>query len=114
MQLYLHLAAYPDAVACLKALKQAGFTTGILSNGSTDMLSAAVTSAGLDAHLDHVLSIEDVGIYKPDPKVYQLAVDRTDVGDARRNLLRVGQYVGCPGCQVVRLSGGAHKPLWPA
>lgn len=82
MQLYLHLAAYPDAVACLKSLKEAGFTTGILSNGSPDMLSAAVTSAGLDAHLDHVLSIEDVGIYKPDPKVYQLAVDRTAVSDA--------------------------------
>ncbi len=82
MQLYLHLEAYPDAVACLKALKAAGFTTGILSNGSPDMLSAAVRSAGLEAHLDHVLSIEDVGIYKPDPRVYQLAVDRTGVGDA--------------------------------
>lgn len=82
MQLYLHLAAYPDAVACLKALKAAGFTTGILSNGSPEMLSAAVSSAGLGAYLDHVLSIEDVGIYKPDPKVYQLAVDRTGVSDA--------------------------------
>ena len=82
MQLYLHLEAYPDAMACLKALKAAGFTTGILSNGSPDMLSAAVRSAGLEAHLDHVLSIEDVGIYKPDPKVYQLAVDRTGVSDA--------------------------------
>lgn len=82
MQLYLHLEAYPDAVACLKALKAAGFATAILSNGSPDMLSAAVASAGLEAHLDHVLSIEDVGIYKPDPKVYQLAVDRTGVGDA--------------------------------
>ncbi|MEE4236799.1 MAG: haloacid dehalogenase type II [Anderseniella sp.] len=82
MQLYLHLEAYPDAVACLKALKAAGFTTGILSNGSPDMLSAAVKSAGLESHLDHVLSIEDVGIFKPDPKVYQLAVDRTGAGDA--------------------------------
>jgi 2-haloacid dehalogenase len=81
MQLYLHLEAYTDAVVCLKGLKAAGYTTAILSNGSPDMLSAAVTSAGLGAHLDHVLSIEDVGIYKPDPKVYQLAVDRTGVSD---------------------------------
>jgi len=81
MQLYFHLEAYPDAVTCLKALKEAGFITGILSNGSPDMLLAAVRSSGLEAHLDHVLSIEDVGIYKPDPKVYQLAVDRIGVSD---------------------------------
>lgn len=82
MQLYLHLAAYPDAVECLTQLKAQGFVTGILSNGSPDMLSAAVGSAGLGAHLDEVMSIEDVGIYKPDPRVYQLAVDRTGVSDA--------------------------------
>lgn len=82
MQLYLHLAAYPDAVSCLQSLKTSGFVTAILSNGSPEMLSAAVSSSGLKDHLDHVLSIEDVGIYKPDPQVYQLAVDRTGVGDA--------------------------------
>ena len=79
MQLYLQLEAYPDAVSCLRSLKELGLKTGILSNGSPDMLEAAVGSARLTAHLDEVISIEDVGIYKPDPRVYQLAVDRMGV-----------------------------------
>ena len=82
MHLYLNLEAYPDAVSCLVNLKQAGVATGILSNGSPDMLAAAVASAGLVAVLDEVMSVEDVGIFKPDPQVYQLAVDRMGVEDA--------------------------------
>ena len=82
LQLYLTLDAYPDAVSCLAKLKQAGIATGILSNGSPDMLSAAVESAGIEASLDEVMSVEDVGIFKPDPSVYQLAVDRMGVEDA--------------------------------
>lgn len=76
MDLYLTLDAYEEADAALAALKAAGLTTAILSNGNPRMLDAAVTSAGLGARLDQVLSIEDVGIYKPDARVYQLAVDR--------------------------------------
>lgn len=79
--LYLELDAYPDAAAALRQLKQAGMVTGILSNGSPMMLEAAVTSAGIGAVLDHVLSVEDVGIYKPDRRVYQMAVDATGVSD---------------------------------
>ena len=60
-------------------LKQAGFRTAILSNGSPQMLAAAVQSAGISDLLDMNLSVEDVGIYKPDPSVYQMAVDRLGV-----------------------------------
>lgn len=79
MDLYLMLDAYPDAVTTLRRLRQAGYATAILSNGSPDMLGAAVESSGLGAELDAVLSVEDVGIYKPDGRVYQLAVDRMGV-----------------------------------
>jgi 2-haloacid dehalogenase len=48
----------------------------ILSNGSPGMLHAAVEGAGIGELLDFVLSVEEVGVYKPHPKVYQLAVDR--------------------------------------
>ena len=75
MDLYLTLDAYPDAREALASLKDAGFTTGILSNGSPGMLNAAVKSSGLADHLDYVLSVEDVGIFKPDDRVYQLVVD---------------------------------------
>ncbi|MEE8534461.1 MAG: haloacid dehalogenase type II [Kiloniellales bacterium] len=83
MQLYLTLDAYPDALACLEALRAAGKTTAILSNGSPTMLNAATESAGLGAHLDAVLSVEDAGIYKPDARVYRLAVERLRVQPER-------------------------------
>ena len=79
MDLYLTLDAYPDAAACLEALRAGGLKTAILSNGEPEMLRAAVASAGLTNLFDAVLSIEEVGIFKPDPRTYQLAVDRLEV-----------------------------------
>ena len=83
MELYLSLEAYPDVVPALSRLRAAGRQTAILSNGSPAMLNAAVESAGLNAILDASLSIEEVGIYKPDSRVYQLAVDRLGIEAAR-------------------------------
>ncbi len=79
MQLYLTLDAYPEVPAVLRQLQDAKFATAILSNGSPAMLAGAVAHAGLGNLLDHVLSIEEVGIYKPHRRVYQLAVDRLAV-----------------------------------
>jgi 2-haloacid dehalogenase len=79
MQLYLTLDAYADVKPALEQLRAKGLETGILSNGNPRMLSAAVESAGIASLLDAVLSIEDAGIYKPDARVYQLAVDRFGV-----------------------------------
>jgi 2-haloacid dehalogenase len=76
MGLYLTLDAFPEVPDVLTRLKKAGLGTAILSNGSPKMLEAAVKAAKLDALLDEVLSVETVGVYKPHPKVYQLAVDR--------------------------------------
>jgi 2-haloacid dehalogenase len=76
MQLYLTLDPFPEAADVLRRLKNAGVRTAILSNGSPRMLESVVKAAGLDALLDAVLSVESVGVYKPHPKVYQLAVDR--------------------------------------
>lgn len=75
LDLYFTLDAYPEVPTMLSALKDAGFKTAILSNGSMDMLDGAVQSAGLATKLDAVLSVEQVGIFKPDPRIYQLAVD---------------------------------------
>ena len=76
MNLYLTLDAFPEVPDTLERLKKAGLRTAILSNGSPKMLDAAVTAAKIDALVDEVLSVETVGVYKPHPKVYQLAVDR--------------------------------------
>src|SRR4029453_12252389 len=82
MNLYLTLDAFPEVRDVLTDLKQAGLRTAILSNGSPKMLDAAVKAAGLESLLDAVLSVEEVGVYKPHPKVYQLAVDRLGVPPA--------------------------------
>jgi 2-haloacid dehalogenase len=79
MNLYLALDAFPEVPDMLRRLKTAGLTTAILSNGSPAMLNAAIANAGIDGLLDAVLSVEEVGIYKPHPAVYQLAVDRLGV-----------------------------------
>ncbi|MBX3519080.1 MAG: haloacid dehalogenase type II [Xanthobacteraceae bacterium] len=72
---YRKLEAYPDAKATLQTLKQAGATIGILSNGSPGMLQAAVDNAALGGMLDHVLSVDALGFYKPRNEVYALVTD---------------------------------------
>jgi 2-haloacid dehalogenase len=79
MALYLSLDAFPEVPETLRRLKAAGLRTAILSNGSPRMLEAVVKGAKLDGLLDAVLSVEAVGVYKPHPRVYQLAVDRLAV-----------------------------------
>jgi 2-haloacid dehalogenase len=79
MELYLTLEAFPEVQGVLRSLRAAGLRTAILSNGSPHMLESAVRAAGLDGLFDGVLSVEEVGVFKPHPKVYQLAVDRLGV-----------------------------------
>jgi 2-haloacid dehalogenase len=79
MQAYLALDAYPEVRDVLRRLRDAGLKTAILSNGEPRMLAVAARSARIERLLDEILSVEDVGIFKPHPKVYQLAVDRLAV-----------------------------------
>ena len=72
---YFKLDAFPDARAALKALKAAGHKTGILSNGSPDMLKGAVDNAGIAGDLDAVLSVDVLKMFKPRPEVYKLVTD---------------------------------------
>jgi len=76
MNLYLTLNPFPEVPEMLRRLKQAGLKTAILSNGAPAMLQRAVENAKIGPLLDAVLSVEEVGVYKPHPQVYQLAVDR--------------------------------------
>jgi 2-haloacid dehalogenase len=79
MQAYLALAAYPEVPEVLRRLRAGRLKTAILSNGEPKMLAAGASSAKIDGLLDAILSVEDVGVFKPDPRVYQLAVDRLAV-----------------------------------
>jgi 2-haloacid dehalogenase len=72
LDLYLKLEAYPEVEKVLTQLKKEGYQTGILSNGSEDMLASAVKNAKLENLLDKVLSVEKCKVYKPSSKVYDL------------------------------------------
>ena len=77
---YLSLDCYPEVRGVLDTLKNADLTTAILSNGSPMMLEAAVESAGIGDLLDAVISVDELGMYKPSAEVYQLAMDELEVG----------------------------------
>jgi len=79
LEAYRRLDPYPEVPAMLQRLRAAGRPTAILSNGAPDMLADGVRSAGLGDRLDHVLSVEEVGVFKPAPEVYQLATSRLGV-----------------------------------
>lgn len=73
LALYWELEAYPEVPGMLAELVAAGKTCAILSNGSPEMLEGAVESAGIGEMLSGVLSVQDVGIFKPS------ALDRKSV-----------------------------------
>lgn len=83
MELYLRLDAYPEVKATLNRLKAGGMKLAVLSNGSPKMLASAVENSRISDLLDAVLSVEQVGIFKPHPSVYQLAVDRFALAPAQ-------------------------------
>lgn len=82
LEAYFALDAFPDARAALAALKRKGHRTAILSNGSSRMLAAAVSNAGIGGDLDAVLSVDAVKMYKPRPEVYALVTDRFGIEPA--------------------------------
>jgi 2-haloacid dehalogenase len=72
LEAYFRLDCYPEIPAVLAGLKSEGARVGILSNGSTKMLAAAVSSAGLDLIVDDVFSVDEVRRFKTDMSVYDL------------------------------------------
>lgn len=69
---YWTLDCYPEVPAVLKELKGRGAKLAILSNGSPQMLDAAVKNAALDVILDDVFSVDAIGAYKTAPQVYDM------------------------------------------
>ena len=83
LEAYLTLAAFPDVKPGLEALKERGLRMAILSNGAPKMLEAAVRSAGIVDLLDGILSVEQVKIFKPSPRVYHLASEHLQARPAK-------------------------------
>ena len=95
MNQYRHLSAFPENKAVLKALRERGIATGILSNGDAQMLGVAIRSAGLDGLLDHLISVDPIRRYKTHPEAYALGE----------------KACGLPACQIVYVSSNAWDAL---
>ncbi len=106
LALYWELQCYPEVPEMLVSLKQSGLQTAILSNGSLDMLSGAVDSAGIAAFLDDVLSVEDVGVFKPHARVYDLVGQR--FGCAKEEVL----FVSSNGWDAACATGYGFSTVW--
>lgn len=79
---YVHLDTFPEVKGALAALK-AGRKLAILSNGAPDTLGALVKNSGLDPVLDAVLSVDSIGVFKPDMRIYRMAEQTLDIPKAR-------------------------------
>lgn len=106
LALYWELDAYPEVPAMLQRLKTDDYQTAILSNGSPRMLGGAVESAGVNEVLDAVLSVEDVGVFKPDRRVYDLVGQR--FGVAPDAVL----FVSSNGWDAAAAAGYGFQTVW--
>ena len=76
LSLYKILSPYPEVKGVLEDLKKKNFKLAILSNGTLDLLNELVESNKLNNLFDDLFSIEEVKIYKPDPRVYEIPIKK--------------------------------------
>ena len=76
LSLYKILSPYPEVKGVLEDLKKKNFKLAILSNGTPDLINELVESNKLNNLFDDLFSIEEVKIYKPDPRVYELPIKK--------------------------------------
>ena len=79
LNLYKELSIFPEVKSVLEELKKKSIKLAILSNGTPSLLSNLVKNSNLENLFDDVFSIEEVKIYKPDPKVYDIPINKYKV-----------------------------------
>jgi 2-haloacid dehalogenase len=79
LNLYKVLSPYPEVKEILKKLKEKEFRLAILSNGTHTLLNELVKSNNLENIFDNLFSVEEVGIYKPDSKVYDMPIKKYQI-----------------------------------
>ena len=79
LDLYKILSTFEEVPKVLKSLKEKNYKLAILSNGTPNLLNELVKSNNLKNIFDDIFSIEEVGIYKPDSKVYDLPINQYQI-----------------------------------
>lgn len=85
MEQYNDLECFPDVQNGLAQLQARGYTMVVLSNGSPAMLSAIMQAAQLEPYFQGFVSVDEIQVYKPSPKVYQLVANKVQrpIGEVR-------------------------------
>lgn len=73
---FASLKAHDDIVPALKRLRDAGYRTVAFSNSSLNLVTSQITNAGLAEYYDEIVSVEETGSFKPDPKVFQFVGEK--------------------------------------
>ena len=79
LNLYKVLSPFTEVSDALKKLKKSNYKLAILSNGTPDLLNELVISNQLKDIFDDIFSVEEVGIFKPDSKVYDLPINKYNI-----------------------------------
>ena len=79
LNLYKVLSPYPEVKNVLESLKDRNFKLAILSNGTPDLLNELVTSNNLNNLFDDLFSVEEVKVFKPDSKVYEIPTKKYNI-----------------------------------
>ena len=103
---YLRLEPHPDTTDALHRLKDAGIPLAIISNGSHKSIAHVVNHSGMGWAFDELISAEDVQVFKPHPKMYELAERR--MGHAREHIL----YVSANGWDASAASLAGYPVCW--
>jgi putative hydrolase of the HAD superfamily len=116
------ITPFPDAVATLRALRALGLRVGVLTNGPADVQGRKLEVSGLGPELDAVTISGEIGVAKPDPEAFRIALERLGtrpeetamVGDSLENDVLGGLQAGLaevvwmPGARAGDLPPGAH------
>ena len=92
LSLYKELSPYPECKNVLENLKKKSFKLAILSNGTPELLNHLVKSSDLENLFDDIFSVEEVKIYKPDPKVYDIPVNKYKVSKGEITFLSANTW----------------------
>ena len=92
LSLYKELSPYPEVKNVLENLKKKSFKLAILSNGTPELLNHLVKSSNLENLFDDIFSVEEVKIYKPDPKVYDMPVNKYKVSKGEITFLSANTW----------------------
>tara|TARA_B100000427_G_scaffold113709_1_gene94287 strand:- start:154 stop:819 length:666 start_codon:yes stop_codon:yes gene_type:complete len=76
LNLYKVLSPFEEVLETLKSLKEKKYKLAILSNGTPELLNELVKTNNLESFFDDIFSIEEVGVYKPDTKVYDIPIKK--------------------------------------